>query len=338
MKLSNEFKVGVIAIVSIAVFIVGFNFLKGKKVFSKSMTLYAVFSDAKGLAPANQVIINGMQVGNVYELQTDKDMTRIVVTLNITRDINIPKNSMALIFPNPITGTTIEIRPGDSKEYLSNKDTLTTDASAGLLEDLMKNVDPVLYEVKKAAGSLDSLMVNINSLLSTGMKSDLSATVGNLNKLSATLAETSLSLQSMMNSQTGSVAKTMNNLNSFTSNLASNNGRINNILGNLDSVSGKLATVNLEQTLNTLDSTIGELQLTLAKLNSGNGTAGKLLNDPVLYNNLSSTSNKLNALLDDFRMHPKRYISFPLIGGKKKREEPLSKPLPDTVNAPYLNN
>jgi phospholipid/cholesterol/gamma-HCH transport system substrate-binding protein len=338
VKLSNEFKVGVIAIVSIAVFIVGFNFLKGKKVFSKSMTLYAVYSDVKGLAPANQVIINGMQVGNVYELQTDKDMTRIVVTINITRDINIPKNSLALISPNPITGNTIEIRPGDSREYLKNKDTLMTDASAGLLEDLMKNVDPVLYEVKKAAGSLDTLMENINSLLSAGLKSDFSAAITNLNTLTAALAETASSLQAMMNSKTGTVTKTMNNLNSVTANLASNNGRVNSILGNLDSVSGKLAAADLENTLNKLDSAIGQLQLTLAKLNSGGGTAGKILNDPVLYDNLSSTSNKLNTLLDDFRTNPKRYLSFPLIGGKKKKEAPLSRPLPDTANAPYLNN
>ena len=124
----------------------------------------------------------------------------------------------------------------------------------------------------------------------------------------------------------------------LSTNIVPFNGKINNILGNLDSASGKLAAVDLEQTLNSLDSTIGQLQTTLGKLNSGSGTAGKMLNDPVLYNNLSSTSNKLNTLLDDFRMHPKRYISFPLIGGKKKKELPLSKPLPDTVNAPYLNN
>jgi phospholipid/cholesterol/gamma-HCH transport system substrate-binding protein len=63
------------------------------------------------------------------------------------------------------------------------------------------------------------------------------------------------------------------------------------------------------------------------------------MNDPTLYNNLSSTSNKLNTLLDDFRVHPKRYISFPLIGsGKKKNQSPLATPLPDTLDAPYNNN
>lgn len=336
MKLSNEFKVGVIAIVSIVLLITGFRFLKGKKVFSKSMTLYAVYKDVKGLAPANQVIVNGLQVGTVYELQTDKDMKRIVVTLNITRDINLPSNSIALITLNPITGNTVEIKPGDASSYLKNKDTLLTEASPGLLEELMKDVDPVLYEVKKAAGSLDTLMDNINSVLDARAKSNISATLDNLNRLSATLALTSASLQEMMNSQSGALAKTMNNLNSVTGNLASNNGKVNSILSNLDSTTGKLASLNLEKTLANLDSAIREIQQTIAKLNNADGTAGKLINDPVLYNNLTSTSNKLNTLLDDFRLHPKRYISFPLIGGKKKNESPLAAPLPDTVNAPYL--
>ena len=80
-----------------------------------------------------------------------------------------------------------------------------------------------------------------------------------------------------------------------------------------------------------------QLKTTLNKTNSKDGTIGLLLNDPTLYKNLTSTSNKINILLDDLRVHPKRYVSLSLFG-KKSNETPLSEPLPDTINAPYLKS
>ena len=94
--------------------------------------------------------------------------------------------------------------------------------------------------------------------------------------------------------------------------------------------------MDLQKTLVTLDSTINSLKNTITKINSTDGTVGMLLNDPTLYRNLTATSNKINVLLDDVRMHPKRYISISMFG-KKDKEKPLSVPLPDTVSAPYIN-
>jgi phospholipid/cholesterol/gamma-HCH transport system substrate-binding protein len=70
-------------------------------------------------------------------------------------------------------------------------------------------------------------------------------------------------------------------------------------------------------------------------MNSNNGTLGNLINNASLYNNLNATSNKINLLLDDIRVHPKRYVSISVFG-KKDKDAPLSVPTPDTVNAPYL--
>ena len=60
-----------------------------------------------------------------------------------------------------------------------------------------------------------------------------------------------------------------------------------------------------------------------------------MINDTRLYNNLNATSNKLNLLLDDVRVHPKRYVNISVFG-KKDKSGPLLVPVPDTVNAPYL--
>ena len=96
-----------------------------------------------------------------------------------------------------------------------------------------------------------------------------------------------------------------------------------------------LSKLELQKTLTTLNGTIGELQNTIGKVNGDKGTLGLMMNDTKLYNNLNATSNKLNLLLDDIRLHPKRYINVSVFG-KKDKNQPLMIPLPDTVNAPYL--
>src|SRR4030095_6181823 len=68
MKLSNETKVGLLAIVAILVLVLGFNFLKGKSLFSKTPVLFAEFSNIGSLEKSNSVKINGLPVGSVYNM------------------------------------------------------------------------------------------------------------------------------------------------------------------------------------------------------------------------------------------------------------------------------
>jgi phospholipid/cholesterol/gamma-HCH transport system substrate-binding protein len=70
--------------------------------------------------------------------------------------------------------------------------------------------------------------------------------------------------------------------------------------------------------------------MTLQKLNTGNGTAAKIMNDPSVYTELKNTINSVNTLVDDIKVHPKRYINISVFG-KKDKTTPLSKPIADTV-------
>ena len=143
------------------------------------------------------------------------------------------------------------------------------------------------------------------------------------------------SIQQLLSKETGSISKSLDNLNSFTGNLSSKNSQINSVLNNLDQTTGKLAALDLQKTLTTLDTTITELKTIVTKLNNKESTLGLMLTDPTLYNNISSTGNKINVLLDDIRVHPKRYVNISIFG-RKQNDPPLMQPLPDTVNAPYL--
>lgn len=336
MKISNETKIGALAAITITMLVLGFNFLKGKTFFSNDHKLFAKYTNVQSLLRSNPVFVNGMQVGSVFDIQANATMKEIVVTINLTKRVNLPINSVAIIKPNPLGTTSIDIKLGDATAYLKKVDTIKTQASGGIMDAALERIDPVLGQVKGAVNSLDSVLANINSVVDANAKANIQVMLFNLNKTTASLTSSAASLQTLLNTQTGALAKSLNNVSSFTGNLANNNDKLTSVMSNLDKTTESFSKLEVEKTLTTLNGTITELKNTIGKLNTNTGTAGMLLNDTKLYNNLTATSNKLNLLLDDFKTNPKRYISFSVFG-KKNKGTMLMVPLPDTVNAPYIN-
>jgi len=335
MKISNETKIGALTAIAIVLLVLGFNFLKGKTFFGKSHNLFAKYTNVQGLASSNPVVINGLQVGTVYSITTDKNMKEILVNMTMTKDVNIPVNSIAIIKPSLLGITSIEIKLGDAQTYVPKNGYIATEATAGIFNDVLSKVDPILYQVTKAVTSIDSVLMSVNRILDPNAKNNISATLANLNKTTTNLIGASASLQTLLNTQTGALAGTINNLNSFTASLDKNSGKITSTLDNLDKTATNLSQLDLQKTLTYLNNTIGDLKSTIGKLNTTTGTAGLLLNDTKLYNNLTATANKLNLLIDDLKTNPKRYINISVFG-KKNTSAGLTVPLPDTVNAPYI--
>ncbi|MDO9377121.1 MAG: MlaD family protein [Bacteroidota bacterium] len=335
MKISNETKVGSLTVIAVVLLVLGFNFLKGKSLTSDNMRFFGVFTNIQGLTTSNPVMVNGKQIGTVTSADGGVDMRRIVVGLTLNQKVNIPRNSVAIISPSLLGTTSIEIKLGNVLDYYKDGDTLLTQVSGGMFDAALEKVDPVLAQVQGAVKSLDSLLLTVNGVFDPNMKGNIQGTMANLNRTTAALAVSSASLQSLLNTQTGALAKTLDNVSSFTGGLANNNEKIDRTLTNLEATTAKFSKLEVEQTLTALNNTVTELKNTIANVNSDKGTLGLLLNDTKLYNNLNATSNKLNLLLDDFRTNPKRYVNVSVFG-RKDRSTPLSVPLPDTVNAPYL--
>jgi phospholipid/cholesterol/gamma-HCH transport system substrate-binding protein len=333
MKISNETKVGILAIVALTLLILGFNFLKGKNLFEKSHNIYALVEDMKGLSRSNKVLLNGVEVGSVYDYKPTSDEIRsTVVTITLNQKIRIPANSTISVESNPLGATTLKINRGDTSYYRINNlavkylevgDTLTTKPTLDLMGTLNSKLDPTLASVNSTLDTLKMTVSNINSIFDPATKSSLQHLIANLMVSSA-------NLQQLLNAQTGSLAKSLNNMENFTGNLTKNNDHITKTMENMDAATAKFAALKLDETMNSLNGTISELQKLMAKAN-GNGSLGKLLNDPALYNNISATTIKLQTLLDDFRLHPKRYTGS-IIFNRKDKTGPLTSPVPiDTL-------
>lgn len=325
MKISNETKVGALTAIAITLLILGFNFLKGKPIFEKSFKVYTVFQSVKGLTVSNAVTINGLQVGKVYKMEeTDENLSGILVTLNLNKNLNIPKNSVVSISGSLLGNTTLEIEMGDVGSFLKNGDTLYTKSSPGLLEQVTGSLDPAMVKINATLTTLDSVLKMIGHIFDPN-------TQNNVQSIIANLATSSSHLNSLLNTQTGALAQTLSNVSSFTGNLNKNNDTISAIFTNLKNTTGNLAELDLKETLSKLDVAVSSLNTTIQKINNNEGSLGLLISDKKLYSNLNSTANSLNVLLQDFRIHPRRYTGG-LVFGKKDKSPPLMTALPDSLS------
>ena len=325
MKISNETKIGALTAVSITLLIMGFNFLKGKKLFEHSRKIYAMFRNVDGMEVSDAVTIKGLPIGNVSDIsEADQDLKNIRVTINLKKDVHIPRNSIASINTGLISSATIVINKGDATEYLADGDTLMTVDKAGLMAQVESNLSPVITRLNGTLQSLDSLVEVVGSMFDPKTKNNFSSIL-------AHLANSSASLQVMLNAQSGVLAKSLENVNSFTGNLAKNNDHVTRTLDNLDKTTTSLSNAKIQETVANLNSTMTDLKATIAKVNSNNGSLGLLLNDKKLYQNLESSTHSLNTLLDDVRVHPKRYVNISVFG-RKDKSGPLSAPLNDSTS------
>jgi phospholipid/cholesterol/gamma-HCH transport system substrate-binding protein len=210
-------------------------------------------------------------------------------------------------------------------------DTIQSAPATSLLGDLMNELSPIGEQVKNTISSLELVLNNVNKTLNDENRQNFKVILENLSATTINLNKSLASIEGMVNKQNGSIAKTADNLNTFTANLNQNNQKISNILTNLDSTTKSINDADLYTTIKTIQTTLVALNTTINQLNNGNGTASKLLNDPAMYTQLQSTVKSVNTLVDDIKVHPKRYINISVFGKKDKRT-PLTKPLSDSLD------
>ena len=273
MKLSNETKVGLLAIIAILILVLGFNFLKGKNLFSKPPVIYAVFHNIGSLEKSNLVKINGLPIGTVYNFgPADKEVNNIIVELHLSREVSIPKNSVAFIDGSVLGASFINIDKGNANVFLNSGDTINTRLDLGLLNDIKTQITPTITRVNE---TLDSLKIAIGGLTDIFDPN----TKNNLRDLIANLTLSSAHLQQMLNTQTGVLAQSLANVNALTGNLAKNSDAINSSIRNIEVTTSKFANANIEGAVSALQATITELKGTISRFNSSNGSLGLLMND-----------------------------------------------------------
>lgn len=325
MKINNETKVGILAIVALVLLIVGFNFLKGKNIFNKEKHLYAVFADLGSLRKSNEVKMKGLPVGTVYDYtEIDKNLSGIIVTITMKRDVNIPKDSRATIESELLGSAYLNVAQGTSTEYLKDGDTLVTDRTPSFLGDVKAQITPTLTRVRDALDSLKLVLGNLNTVFDKETK-------GNIGDVVRNLKQTTSSLNKLLDAETGALAATLNNANSISGNLKKNNDSITAAISSFKRAADKFSSLEVQPTVDSLQATILEFKTVLNKFNTNEGTLGLLMKDRGLYDQMNKLLLGLEILFDDIRVNPKRYTGN-IIFNRRDRSGPLTSPAPkDTV-------
>ena len=324
MKVSNETKIGALTVIAITLLILGFNFLKGKNLIEKKATIYIAFEKVNGLNMADMIKINGLKVGGVEDMQeTDADLSGIIVAFHLTRAINIPNDSYAQVITNPLGSSFIELVLGKSTTFVKDGDTLKSVQTKGLVQDLQDKLEPTIENLNKTLSSLEETVKRVGNVFDEEAKQ-------NIGKTLKELALATDQINSMLAPGKGSIAKSVENIAGISGNLKNNNDSITMIIGNLTKVSRDISNSEIGNTIKQLENASVNLNQILNGIKEGKGSLGMLTKDESLYKNLTSTSNSLNILLQDLRLHPKRYVQVSVFG-KKEKTSPLMQALPDSM-------
>ena len=319
MKISDETKVGILAAFGLAIMIIGYSFLKGNNIFAKNFTLYAIYDHVDGLNPADLIKINGLAVGRVDKLSLlTKGSGKILAELHLNKGVVIPKNSVAKIESSDLLGTKqvslVFDTPGPPAK---DGDTLLTDVQKSLQQSVEMEILPVKKKAEDMMASIDSVVQVIQALLKGGK---VESSLDNLSHATGSFARLAGNVDTLIYRERSTIKGILDNLDGITGNINKSNGQITGILSNMSTFTDSLSKVSIVATVRSMDSTLTQLDDVLKKVNQGQGTASKLINDQALYNNLTHASASLDSLLVDVKVHPGRYVHLSFFGGKKYKD------------------
>ena len=314
LNISNETKVGSLAIVAVTLLILGFNFLNGEELFQTSYTLTARYKNIDGLIPGNKVVINGLQVGSVKDLKLDQKTGLIFATFTLKKDILVPADSKAMIYASDLLGAkSVAIIMGKEKKILKDGEMVGDSIAETLSNKVMTEVLPLKDRFDALLINVDALITNLRTVLSDKNKANIEGTLEQINHLTHGLdsilkktngiAGDMKVLSSGLANQSANIEKTTKNFTKFSDTLAASSG-------------------TLKQTLEKANESMLSLKSVMAKLDKGEGSAGLILNDKKLYENLNASTKSLDSLLVDLKAHPNRYLHFSVFGRKEKQPKP----------------
>ncbi len=296
---TKEVRIALVAIVGIVILFFGLNFLKGLNVFDSDDNYYLTFSDLQGMGVATPVYADGYKVGAVKSIDYNYgDGGPIRVKVGLDPDMRIPKGSTAEIAKDLMGNIQVNLLLANNpRERVNPGDVIPGAVDAGI----MGKVQDVIPTVERLIPKLDSILTSVNRLLADPA---IAATLGHAEEASAHLATSTRELDKLLAELNRDVPGVM--------------GKANGVLDNAGRLTSQLAEIDVQGTMDRVNATLESAHAFAERLNSNQGSLGKLMNDDGLYNHLSATARDADSLVVDLKAHPKRYVHFSVFGGKGK--------------------
>jgi phospholipid/cholesterol/gamma-HCH transport system substrate-binding protein len=290
MKKRDDVLVGLVMAVAIIVAIVGSLWL-ARGGLSKGYALYAKFPWSSGLKQGQPVLLAGVNVGYVDGAELRQDGT-VLTTFRVGKEYKVPQGTVATVIPNGIFGDmAIALTPkGPNPLSIPPNDTVPVGPSAPGIAELTSKADSIATSVNVITTALQK------ELIASGGVTDLRKTITGMNQLVAQFSVIAAE-------QNRQLTATFASLRRATSGVDS--AKVDSTIKSVREATANLATLSndLKQTSSKLDSIV-------AKVDNGNGTVAKALNDPGAYNDVRSLIQHMDSLITDVKKNPKRYINI----------------------------
>lgn len=301
---TKEIKIAVLTIVSGTMLYTGFNFLKGSDTFSRINYYSVYYNNVDGLVAGNPVYVNGFSVGQVKNLELTSD-NRVKVLLQVASDVSLSDSTVAKLMNGSLLGgKSIVLVPKKGNKILVDGDSIASFAEPGMADVLMNKAEPIMQNFDKTLTSANKILDEENQKKIAQLLVNLEAITKNTNDL--------------LMANKASIASTTSNLSTLTNSLIETEKQFKPILSNLNSFSDSLKDARLKATVAQANKTMANLDETITKINKGNGSIGKLINEDSLYVHLDKTIKDLDKVFIDMKERPSRYVHFSVFGKKDK--------------------
>lgn len=324
MKVSKEFKVGLLVVLGLLLLFVGINFLKGGVIFGKSREFYAVFTNSAGLKPSNEVKLSGFKIGQVEEVGLHPaNPTLILVKFSVHDDeLQIPNTSEAWLTTDLLGTASIDIRLDTNRrvshDYYQDGDTIISNVSMSLEDQIEVHMLPLKYKTEELITSVEGIIVSVQSFWDTSAAYTIDESMYEVREAIGTFADLATNLSILITRETEMIDRILSDVHEITDNLANKSDKISTTIDNIAAITDTLADSEMKNVILETKNTLVELNDMLAMVNSGEGTLGKMLHDSTLYVELTETNNSVQQLLDDMAANPNKYVHFSLFGRKVK--------------------
>lgn len=303
MKVSKEFQVGLLAVVSITILYMGFNFLRGSDFFSPNNTYYVVYDNIDGLNVSNPILINGFSVGRVSEIEILQDQgNRLLVSLDITNDQALGSGTWAIIKSDLLGTKAVHLDSVDSGQPLQEGDTLKALLHKGIADQLTSTAMPLIDKLEVTLLNLNTILANL-----VNNEDNINQVIVNFKNTSSNLAKGTSRLGAM----SAKLDQLLTDLNDPESGVAA-------LVSKMNQVADSVNNLELDALMTSTKRTVDQFGETIRLINEGEGTLNLLLKDDELYYNMTKTMENLDQLFVDMREHPKRYVHFSVFGKKDK--------------------
>ncbi|MDO7171256.1 MlaD family protein [Mariniflexile sp. AS56] len=294
MKISKEVKTGILVISGIVLFILGFNYLKGRNLFEATDVYYTEF-DYNALNKSSPITVNGNVVGKIQDIVYDYNTGKTKVSFSVNAALKFSNNSVIKMYETGLMGGNgLAILISNEGPQAKPGDVLASQVELGLVTSLSQNFSGLSDNLDSTLKSTDTLMLSINRLVSDNSEVGLKRTIEELNHTLKSFKTTSNSVNAVIANNDKNIAAILDRFKTISEDIAV--------------LTTDLKNANVGETVENLNSTLSKLNTILASMDKGEGSLGKLLKDDDLYNNLEGATKEMEELLRDIKLHPKRYF------------------------------